>query len=78
MTPTVQVAENEGDPDLDQDGNPIPGTGEKPVEDNLLKQAIELVTGKASVAQLNGTDATPVINVDSGHPIIQKRPVRPE
>ena len=74
VTPSVQVAENEGTPDLDQDGNPIPGTGEKSSEDTLLKQAVELVTGKASVAELNGADGSTAANVDSAHPIIQKRP----
>lgn len=74
VTPTVQVAENEGTPELDQDGNPIPGTGEKPSEDTLLKEAVELVTGKATVAELTGAETSETANVDSAHPIIQKRP----
>lgn len=80
VTPTVQIAETEATPDLDQDGNPIPGTGEKPTEDNLLKQAVELVTGKTTVAQLNGTDTAPVTanGADYSHPIIQKRPTSPQ
>ncbi len=52
VIPTVQMNENDNSPELDQDGNPIPGTEPKTVEDNLLKQAVDLVTGKTSLADL--------------------------
>jgi carboxyl-terminal processing protease len=52
VTPSVQLAENDNTPELDQDGNPVPGTAPKNTEDNLLKQSIELVTGKTTIAQL--------------------------
>ena len=52
ITPSVPLAENDSTPDLDQDGNPLPGVPAKPTEDNLLKQSIELVTGKTTIAQL--------------------------
>jgi carboxyl-terminal processing protease len=69
VVPTVQLAENDASPELDQDGNPIPGSAPKSVEDNLLKQSIELVTGKTTVAQLVNQVDGPVVN---GHPILQK------
>jgi len=72
VVPTVQLAENDNSPELDQDGNPIPGSAPKAVEDNLLKQSIELVTGKTTVAQLMNQVDGPVIN--GSHPIIQKSP----
>lgn len=72
VTPTVQLAENDNSPELDQDGNPIPGTAPKDTEDNLLKQSIELVTGKTTVAELNQTGG--LIPADSQHPILQKSP----
>jgi carboxyl-terminal processing protease len=72
VVPTVQLAENDNSPELDQDGNPIPGSAPKAVEDNLLKQSIELVTGKTTVAQLINQVDGPVIN--GSHPIIQKSP----
>jgi len=72
VVPTVQLTENDNSPELDQEGNPIPGTVPKTTEDNLLKQSIELVTGKTTVAQLiNGVDG-PVVN--GSHPILQKNP----
>lgn len=74
VTPTVQVAENEGTPELDQDGNPIPGTEQKSTEDNLLKQAVELVTGKTSVAQLNGSETSAAVGLRADHPIVRKGP----
>lgn len=52
VQPSVQLAENDNSPELDQDGNPIPGTTPKKTEDNLLKQSIDLVTGKTTIAQL--------------------------
>lgn len=72
VVPTVQLAENDNSPELDQDGNPIPGTAPKSAEDNLLKQSIELVTGKTTVAQLMNQTDGPVIN--GAHPILQKSP----
>jgi carboxyl-terminal processing protease len=72
VVPTVQLAENDNSPELDQDGNPIPGTAPKSVEDNLLKQSIELVTGKTTVAQLMNQTDGPVVG--GAHPILQKSP----
>ncbi len=72
VVPTVQLAENDNTPELDQDGNPIPGSAPKSTEDNLLNKSIDLVTGKTNVAQLldDGTGS-----VASGqHPILDKRP----
>ncbi len=77
VVPTVQLAENDNSPELDQDGNPIPGSAPKNTEDNLLKQSIELVTGKTTIAQLVNETNGPVIN-DPQHPIIQKSPQPPE
>ncbi|HEX4231604.1 MAG TPA: S41 family peptidase [Bryobacteraceae bacterium] len=54
VVPSVQIAENDNSPELDQDGNPIPNTAPKNPEDNLLQRSIELVTGKTTIAQLNG------------------------
>ena len=70
VVPTVQLAENDNGPELDQDGNPIPGTTPKNAEDNLLKQSIELVTGKTTLAELRNEANGPIINAD--HAIIQK------
>ncbi len=39
VVPTVQMAENDNSPELDQDGNPIPGTAPKNTEDNLLNKS---------------------------------------
>ena len=64
VLPTVQLAENDNSPESDQDGNPIPGTAPKNTEDNLLKQSIDLVTGKTSLAQL----------MNGQHPILEKSP----
>ena len=73
VTPSVQLAENEGTPELDEDGNPIPGSAPKNPEDNLLKQSIDLVMGKTTIAQLTnpatGPDAAP-----APPPIITKAP----
>lgn len=54
VVPTVQVAEADTSPDYDDNGNPIPGSEPKNVEDSIMKNAIQLVTGKTTVAQLNG------------------------
>jgi carboxyl-terminal processing protease len=72
VVPSVQLTENDNSPELDQEGNPIPGTAPKTTDDNLLKQSIELVTGKTTVAQLMNQVDGPVIN--GAHPILQKSP----
>lgn len=74
VVPTVQLAENDNSPELDQDGNPIPGSAPKEKEDNLLKQSIELVTGKTTVAQLTSQGGGLISSGDEQHPIIQKSP----
>jgi carboxyl-terminal processing protease len=71
VVPSVQIAENDNSPELDQDGNPIPGSAPKNTEDNLLKQSIDLVTGKTTVAELMNQTNGPIIN-QTDHPIIQK------
>lgn len=73
VTPSVQVAENDNSPEYDQDGNPIPGTAPKNQEDNLLKQSIELVTGKTTIAQLTNQANGPIVT-SGQHPIIEKSP----
>ncbi len=80
ITPSVALAENDNTPDLDQDGNPLPGAPAKPTEDNLLKQSIELITGKTTIAQLTGvdSDARAASDADAAHPIIQKSPHSPD
>jgi carboxyl-terminal processing protease len=74
VVPTVQLAENDNSPEYDQDGNPVPGTAPKNAEDNLLKQSIELVTGKTTIAQLTDQANGPVVATSGQHPIIEKRP----
>lgn len=76
VVPSVQLAENDNSPELDQDGNPIPGTAPKTIEDNLLKQSIDLVTGKTTIAQLRSETDGPIINEQ--HPIQEKSPQQPE
>ncbi len=76
VVPTVQLAENDNTPELDQDGNPIPGSATKNTEDNLLKQSIDLVTGKTTIAQLKDQVNGPIIN--GQHPIIEKSPQQPD
>jgi carboxyl-terminal processing protease len=76
VVPTVQLAENDNSPELDQDGNPIPGSAPKNSEDNLLKQSIDLVTGKTTIAQLKDEVNGPIIN--GQHPIIEKSPQQPD
>jgi carboxyl-terminal processing protease len=71
VTPTVALAENDNAPEVDQEGNPIPGSEVKNPEDNLLKRSIDLITGKTSIAQLtndpNALPAEPAPATD--HPI---------
>jgi carboxyl-terminal processing protease len=75
VTPSVQLAENDNTPELDQDGNPIPGTAPKNTEDNLLKQSIELVTGKTTIAQLmNEANAPSPNGLKNQPPIITRGP----
>jgi carboxyl-terminal processing protease len=72
VVPSVQLAENDNAPDYDQDGNPIPGTAPKNNDDNLLKQSIDLVTGKTTIAQLMDEANGPIVG--GQHPITQKSP----
>jgi carboxyl-terminal processing protease len=72
VVPTVQMAENDNTPELDENGNPIPGTAPKNTEDNLLKQSIDLVTGKTTISQLMNEVNGPIITPPP--PIIQKNP----
>jgi carboxyl-terminal processing protease len=65
VVPSVQIAEADNSPELDQDGNPIPNSAPKNPEDNLLERSIELVTGKTTIAQLNSAS-------DSSVPVIAK------
>lgn len=74
VVPSVQLAENDNSPELDQDGNPIPNTAPKSSEDNLLKQSIDLVTGKTTVAQLTDGEKRAATSTQGQHPIIQKGP----
>jgi len=75
VVPSVQLAENDNSPELDENGNPIPNSAPKNKEDNLLKQSIELVTGKTTIAQLTNDSTGPVAT--SQHPIIEKSPRAP-
>ncbi len=77
VVPSVQLAENDSTPELDQDGNPIPGSAPKNIEDNLLKRSIELVTGKTTVARLMDSANDPAISAGQ-HPIIEKSPKQPQ
>lgn len=76
VVPSVQVAENDNSPELDENGNPIPGTAPKTAEDNLLKQSVDLVTGKTTIAELSTAVNGPVINQPP--PIIRKAPQQPQ
>jgi len=77
VVPTVQMAETDTTPDYDESGNPIPGSEPKNVQDNLLKNAIQLVTGRSTVAQLKNPEPV-TINVDQQEaPILQKNDVPP-
>ncbi len=71
VVPTVQIAEDDNSPEFDQEGNPVPGTAPKNTEDNLLKQSIDLVTGKTTVARLTDEANGPVVG-SGQHPITQK------
>jgi carboxyl-terminal processing protease len=71
VLPSVQLAENDNTPEYDQDGNPIEGTAPKNTEDNLLKQSIDLVTGKTTIAQLTGDTNGPAA---AQHPITERTP----
>jgi carboxyl-terminal processing protease len=77
VTPSVQLAENDNTPELDQDGNPIPGTTPKTTEDNLLKQSIELVTGKTTIAQLMNEANNPGGVGNGQRPILTNGPKDP-
>jgi carboxyl-terminal processing protease len=75
VQPSVQLAENDNSPELDQDGNPIPGTAPKKTDDNLLKQSIDLVTGKTTIAQLTNEGiaiAPPVVRDSHERPTVTK------
>lgn len=74
VTPTVQLVENDNSPDYDEDGNPIPGSAPKNPQDNLLKQAVDLVTGKTTIAELQNEVNGPIITNPPPPPIIQKSP----
>ena len=75
VTPSVQVAETDRTPDFDDSGNPVPGSEPKNPEDNILKNAIQLVTGKSTVAQLNN-GLPPVQTGERGQaPILRKNDV---
>jgi carboxyl-terminal processing protease len=76
VVPTVQIAENDAAVETDPEGNPIPGAEPKSTEDNLLKQAVELVTGRTTVAQLK-TEADGPIAPGEHHPIVEKSPEQP-
>ena len=58
VVPTVQVAETDTSPDYDENGNAVPDSEPKNTEDNILKNAIQLVTGKTTVAQLKSGSAS--------------------
>ena len=78
VTPTVALAENDSTPDVDQEGNPIPGTETKSTDDILLKRSVELVTGRTTIAQLNADPSALPSEVAPNTPpppsIIQKAP----
>jgi carboxyl-terminal processing protease len=74
VVPSVQLAENDNSPEYDQDGNPVPGTAPKNTEDNLLKQSIELVTGKTTVAKLTNEANGPIVAGPASHPILENNP----
>ena len=77
VVPSVQLAENDNSPELDQDGNPIPNSAPKNTEDNLLKQSIDLVTGKTTVAQLTDGERNDATSASVQQaPILRKSPLR--
>jgi carboxyl-terminal processing protease len=75
VTPTVQTPEGDNGPETDEDGNPLPQTAPKSTEDSLLREAIDLVTGKSTVAQLTAAheDTTPAVG-SAPAPILPKGP----
>jgi carboxyl-terminal processing protease len=75
VVPSVQLTENDNTPELDQDGNPIPGTAPKNKEDNLLRQSIDLVTGKTSIAQLTSGENAPALS-SAQHPTVDQNPLQ--
>ena len=75
VVPSVQLTENDNSPELDQDGNPIPGTAPKNKEDNLLKQSIDLVTGKTSIAQLTSGENAPALG-RTQQPVVNQNPLQ--
>jgi len=75
VVPSVQLTENDNSPELDQDGNPIPGTAPKNKEDNLLKQSIDLVTGKTSIAELTSGENAPALGRGQ-RPAIDQNPLQ--
>lgn len=76
VVPSVQLAENDNSPELDQDGNPIPNSAPKNTEDNLLKQSIDLVTGKTTVAQLTDGERNDATSASVQQaPILRKSPL---
>lgn len=78
VVPTVQIAEADTSPDYDENGNVVPNSEPKNVEDNILKNAIQLVTGKTTVAQLT-SGSPPAQTGAQGEPgIIQKNNVPPQ
>jgi carboxyl-terminal processing protease len=74
VTPSVMVAENDTTPEVDEDGNPVPQPAPKSNEDNLLKQAVDLVTGKTTVAALTNDAHAANPSNEAQPPIIQKAP----
>ncbi|MGH9620918.1 MAG: S41 family peptidase [Bryobacteraceae bacterium] len=72
VTPSVQLVENDNSPDYDENGNPIPGYAPKNPQDNLLKQAVDLVTGKTTIAELRNEVNGPIVTAPP--PIIQANP----
>jgi carboxyl-terminal processing protease len=74
VVPSVQIAENDNSPEYDQDGNPVPGTAPKNTEDNLLKQSIELITGKTTIAKLTDQANGPIVTAAGQHQILENSP----
>lgn len=82
VTPNVQVADTSDQPEVDEEGNPLPQAEPKNNGDAVLKQAVELVTGKATIAELNAAQSNPDglagVLPDAAHPIITKAPAAPD
>ncbi len=77
VVPTVQIAEADTVPDFDDSGNPVPGSEPKNTEDNILKNAIQLVTGQTTVAELNNGLPRVQTGTKGDAPILQKNNVPP-